>query len=216
MFNRYESKLIVYLDRRPTPRALPRSGRPVGYRDRTFESQPDRRLPYYMILLFYRSIDCLATLSGRIRAGVRCADVRVGSPDIRRRPDWVCFTPQHRTFHIAHYANKRVARILRQSWNPRSLLLRRKRKFSAAGGTSEKCQQETHAPHHYQLYSITSSAATSRPGGTVRPSAFAVLRLTTRRNRVGCSSGRSAGFSPFRTRRTRFAPRSAASFSSGP
>ena len=29
------------------------------------------------------------------------------------------------------------------------------------------------------LYSITSSAATSRPGGTVRPSAFAVLRFTT-------------------------------------
>jgi hypothetical protein len=28
-------------------------------------------------------------------------------------------------------------------------------------------------------YSITSSAATSRPGGTVRPSAFAVLRLMT-------------------------------------
>src|SRR6202795_3987260 len=51
MFNRYESKLIVYLDRRPTPRALPRSRRPVGYRDRTFESQ---------------------TPSGRIRAGVRC------------------------------------------------------------------------------------------------------------------------------------------------
>jgi hypothetical protein len=33
--------------------------------------------------------------------------------------------------------------------------------------------QGGHPPHH----SITSSAATSRPGGTVRPSAFAVLRL---------------------------------------
>ena len=67
-----------------------------------------------------------------------------------------------------------------------------------------------------RAYSITSSAATSSPGGTVRPSALAVLRLTTRRNRVGCSKGRSAGFSPFKTRRTRFAPRSAVSFSSGP
>src|SRR5258707_3302652 len=28
------------------------------------------------------------------------------------------------------------------------------------------CQQETHAPQHYQLYSITSSTATSRPFGT--------------------------------------------------
>src|SRR6202795_4082325 len=65
-------------------------------------------------------------------------------------------------------------------------------------------------------YSMTSSAATSRPAGTARPSAFAVLRLMTRRKGVGVSGGRSAGFSPFRMRRTRFAPRSAASFSSGP
>ena len=29
-----------------------------------------------------------------------------------------------------------------------------------------------------------------------RPSAFAVVRLTTRSNLVGCSTGRSAGFAP--------------------
>src|SRR5207244_11223176 len=42
-------------------------------------------------------------------------------------------------------------------------------------------------------YSITSSAATSRPGRTVRPSAFAVLRLRTVSYLVGVCTGRSAG-----------------------
>jgi hypothetical protein len=43
------------------------------------------------------------------------------------------------------------------------------------------------------LYSITSSSRASGVGGTVRPSAFAVLRLMTSSNLVGCSIGRSAG-----------------------
>jgi hypothetical protein len=46
-------------------------------------------------------------------------------------------------------------------------------------------------------YSITSSAAISKPGGTVKPSAFAVLRLTTVSNFVGVCTGRSAGFAPW-------------------
>ena len=33
-------------------------------------------------------------------------------------------------------------------------------------------------------------------GGTSRPSAFATIRLTTRSNLAGCSTGRSAGFAP--------------------
>ena len=36
------------------------------------------------------------------------------------------------------------------------------------------------------LYSITSSALASSEGGTVRPSALAVLRLITNSNLVGC------------------------------
>jgi hypothetical protein len=47
-------------------------------------------------------------------------------------------------------------------------------------------------------YSVTSSARASSVGGTVRPSALAVLRLMTSSNFVGCSIGRSAGFIPFR------------------
>src|SRR5262245_27974899 len=44
--------------------------------------------------------------------------------------------------------------------------------------------------HHY---SITSSARAGSVGGTSRPIAFATIRLTTRSNLVGCSTGRSGG-----------------------
>src|SRR5258708_35086989 len=47
-------------------------------------------------------------------------------------------------------------------------------------------------------HSISSSARASNMGGTVKPSALAVLRLMTSSNMVGCSSGRSAGWGPFR------------------
>ena len=49
-------------------------------------------------------------------------------------------------------------------------------------------------------YSITSSASASTVGGIVRPSVFTVLRLKTNSNFVGCTTGRLAGFSPFRIR----------------
>jgi hypothetical protein len=49
-----------------------------------------------------------------------------------------------------------------------------------------------------KIYSITSSAVASNDGGTVRPSALAVVRLMTRSNLVGCSTGMSAGFAPRR------------------
>src|SRR5262245_41759035 len=54
----------------------------------------------------------------------------------------------------------------------------------------------------WRTHSITSSAATSSPGGTVTPSAFAVLRLTTVSNLVGACTGRSAGLAPRRMRST--------------
>src|SRR5215470_1156540 len=60
---------------------------------------------------------------------------------------------------------------------------------------SNRCaaeQRDERAP----LHSITSSARPSSVGGTARPSAFAVIRLMTRSNLVGCSTGMSAGFAP--------------------
>src|SRR5579864_121323 len=50
------------------------------------------------------------------------------------------------------------------------------------------------------FYSITSSARASSVGGTVRPSAFAALRLIVSSNLVGCTTGKFAGRSPFRIR----------------
>ena len=47
-------------------------------------------------------------------------------------------------------------------------------------------------------YSITSSAMASSDAGISRSSALAVLRLMSSSNRAGCSTGRSAGFAPFR------------------
>src|SRR6516225_4575374 len=55
-------------------------------------------------------------------------------------------------------------------------------------------EEKIAAPH----YSMTSFARARIDGGTVRPSAFAVFRLTTNSNRVGCWTGRSAGLVPFR------------------
>src|SRR5436309_13940783 len=49
-------------------------------------------------------------------------------------------------------------------------------------------------------HSITSSARASTIGGTVRPSAFAVLRLITRSYLVGACTGRLLGLSPLRMR----------------
>src|SRR5262249_24762377 len=51
-------------------------------------------------------------------------------------------------------------------------------------------------------HSITSSARSRIDWGTVRPSALAVLRLTTISNFVGNCTGRSPGFAPRRMRST--------------
>src|SRR5437764_732144 len=54
-----------------------------------------------------------------------------------------------------------------------------------------------HEQQTEQAYSITSSARTSSPVGTVMPRAFAVLRLTASSYLFGACTGRSAAFSPF-------------------
>jgi hypothetical protein len=50
-----------------------------------------------------------------------------------------------------------------------------------------------------QRYSITPSARARTVGGSVRPSALAVPRLTKSWNFVGCSTGRLAGDAPLRS-----------------
>ena len=51
-------------------------------------------------------------------------------------------------------------------------------------------------------YSITSPASAMSRAGISRPSVFAVLVLMTNPTLVGACTGNSAGFSPFRMRRT--------------
>src|SRR5215471_9602506 len=57
------------------------------------------------------------------------------------------------------------------------------------------------------LHSITSSARNRNDSGIVRSMALAALRLMIRVNRVGTSTGRSAGLAPFRILSTKVANR---------
>src|SRR2546427_13287828 len=63
-------------------------------------------------------------------------------------------------------------------------------------------QRDERTPLHVCAHSITSSAIASSPGGNVRSIVLAVLRLITNSNLIGCTTGRSLGFSPLRIRPT--------------
>src|SRR6266496_2606454 len=54
----------------------------------------------------------------------------------------------------------------------------------------------------WRTYSITSSASNCNELGTSSPSALAVCMLITNANLMDCTTGRSAGFEPLRTRPT--------------
>src|SRR5215475_8025050 len=66
------------------------------------------------------------------------------------------------------------------------------------------------------LHSITSSARCCKNHGTSSPSALAVLRLMTRSNLVGCTTGKSPGLAPLRIRSTYAAERLTISAVLGP
>ena len=76
------------------------------------------------------------------------------------------------------------------------------RTFDSRCGMSAWCQSLQLCAAAKSPYSITSSARASSVAGTVRPSAFAVLRLMTSSIFETCWTGRSAGFSPLRIRPT--------------
>src|SRR5262245_23991179 len=81
-------------------------------------------------------------------------------------------------------------------------LLRARRERPSHHSTAEKCDELAAAAH-----SITSSAATSKPAGTVRPRAFTVLMLTTVSYLVGTCTGRSAGLAISLSSSSHFAPK---------
>src|SRR5262245_53276229 len=78
--------------------------------------------------------------------------------------------------------------------DPLALLRPRRERPRSHGCRAAEQRDELAPPDH----SITSSAMASTPGGMVRPSALAVLRLITSSNRVNCWTGRSSGFLPLR------------------
>ena len=64
--------------------------------------------------------------------------------------------------------------------------------------SKEKSVQSWHRRLVFCHHLISLFARASTSGGIVRPICFAVLRLITSSNLVGCSTGRSAGLAPFR------------------
>ena len=73
-------------------------------------------------------------------------------------------------------------------------LLRARREWPRGCRAAEQCDELA------SFHSITSSALTISELGTIRPRAFAVLRLIASSNLVGSWTGRSAGLSPLRMR----------------
>src|SRR5262249_18759731 len=114
----------------------------------------------------------------------------------------VVFHPHVLAFDIAAFTKpflecgcseaRRIGRPGIDKCDNRDRLLRARRERPRRCYAAEQ-RDELASPH-----SITSSARASSVGGTSIPSVFAVLRLITSSNLVGCSTGRSAGLAPFR------------------
>src|SRR6516165_6947682 len=94
-----------------------------------------------------------------------------------------------------------VILLLGWLWSP-SRSLQVIARFSGASPNAAEMGHHfrTHASQQTASYSITSSAVARSAGGTVSPSALAVLRLTTNSYLMGACTGRSAGFAPLRMR----------------
>jgi hypothetical protein len=72
----------------------------------------------------------------------------------------------------------------------------------AAAGRCGGLRALRHVSRAGRSHWMVSSARARTDGGIVSPSVFAVLRLTTRSNFVGRSTGRSPGLAPLRIRST--------------
>src|SRR5262249_15814814 len=111
----------------------------------------------------------------------------------------------------AHEVSGMVKRCAIEKPDHRHRRLLRTRREGPAGRRAAKQRYELAA-----LHSITSSASASILSGMSRPRDFAVLRLITSENFAGCSTGRSAGFTPRRILSTYPAARRKRSWKSTP
>src|SRR5215467_7506755 len=96
---------------------------------------------------------------------------------------------------LVHPSDRRCAMEKSNYRHRRLLRTRRERPRGRCAG--EQGDELVTAAH-----SITSSACCRNGSGIVRPSAFAVLRLTTSSNLLASCTGRSPGLAPFRMRST--------------
>src|SRR5215468_9888671 len=99
--------------------------------------------------------------------------------------------PAQRGWRRRVYTKNRVFRIQKQ-----------KGKFVSLGlsglAHGQGGQQNSIVLAASRRYLITLSARSNKSAGIMRPICFAVFKLITSSNFVGCSTGRSAGFAPLR------------------
>jgi hypothetical protein len=108
------------------------------------------------------------------------------------------FTSERSNRTTSFWSSARIV-CLRMGWCPNSQTL--------APVAGDRRPSSWHVDAVRGHHSITSSVRASSVGGSSRPSALAVIRLMTRSNLVGCSTGMSAGFAPRRILSTRSAAR---------
>ena len=126
---------------------------------------------------------CVARGAGASAAqGLHAAHVRVqraGAQGLRR--------PAVETIQTVRSETGSPCRSSQAPWPTKSM-------GTTNHATASVVNHATHTAVNY--YWIIWSARSNTDGGIARPSAFAVLRLITSSNLVGCSTGKSAGLAP--------------------
>jgi len=126
----------------------------------------------------------------------------------RNRKDPICFSPHlyrarnliERFFNKIKQCQRVATRYDKLAANyPAFVKLASIRIWLRANeSTSYRESHSLSLSHCNKPYSITSSARASRVGGISRPELFAVFKFSTKRYRVGCSKGKSAGWAPLK------------------
>jgi hypothetical protein len=106
--------------------------------------------------------------------------------------------------HRSARCNVRFGSLADIGTAPRNVCFTPERGHSVRG---PRCPLSANSGHHHcqSGQSITLSASAISFGGISSPSTFAVLRLITSSNFVGCSIGKSAGLAPFNILSTKIA-----------
>jgi hypothetical protein len=99
---------------------------------------------------------------------------------------WQRQTPYDEQYLFATMTRQRLRQQEKLAWHATEKVLLRVGRKRRDEATSQRGQEEAATVHQ----SITWSARSSSDGGIVRPSTFAVFRLITSSNLVGCSTAR--------------------------